>query len=405
MGLLAAAQGIAGGSGLEAQEGDDSAGVGFLQGFPLVGMHAQDAGHLLRGLLDGIVDFLAEFQGAGIDAHIGEPLALVHHDLEGQGGQRLVIFGRAALRLPGLGVLAHNRRHLGGIGQEILDAVQQRLDALVAQGGAAVGGHPFQRQGGPLDAGLEGLHRQGLLRQVDLHHLVIHFRHGLHQGLPGRGGLVLIVGGDLEFLKSNAQGFFPPPDGPQAQKVDDALEVLFFAPGDGEDQGMGSQLLPQGLQRRRKICPHAVHFVNESQLGDPVLVRLVPDGFGLGLHPAHRVEDPDGPVQHPQGPFHLDGEIHVARGVDDVDDAALPLAGSDRRGDGDAPFLLLGHPVHDRGAVVDLAHLVGAAGVIEDALREGGLPRVDVGNDAEVANGLESGGGHGVHSEIDNLDL
>ncbi len=208
-GVLAAAQGIAGGSGLQAQEGDDIAGVGFLQGFPLVGMHAQDAGHLLRGLLDGIVDFLAEFQGAGIDAHIGEPLALVHHDLEGQGGQRLVIFGRAALRLPGLGVLAHNRRHLGGIGQKILDALQQRLDALVAQGGAAVGGHPFESQGGPLDAGLEGLHRQGLLRQVDLHHLVVHFRHGLHQGLPGRGGLVLIVGGDLQFLKSPRPGFLP----------------------------------------------------------------------------------------------------------------------------------------------------------------------------------------------------
>jgi hypothetical protein len=26
-----------------------------------------------------------------------------------------------------------------------------------------------------------------------------------------------------------------------------------------------------------------------------------------------------------------------------------------------------------------------------------------VGNDAEIANGLESGGGHGVHSERDNL--
>ena len=56
-----------------------------------------------------------------------------------------------------------------------------------------------------------------------------------------------------------------------------------------------------------------------------------------------------------------------------------------------------------RGAVVDFAHLVGATGIIENALREGSLPRVDVGNDAEVANGLEPGGGHGVHSEINNL--
>ena len=166
---------------------------------------------------------------------------------------------------------------------------------------------------------------------------------------------------------------------------------------------MGPQPLPQGRQGRLKIRPHAVHLVDEGQLGHPVLVGLVPYGFGLGLDPAHRVEDPDGPVQHPQGPLHLDGEIHVARGIDDIDDAALPLAGSHRRGNGDAPFLLFGHPVHDRGAVVDFAHLVGAAGIIEDALRQGGLAGVDVGNDAEIANGLEPGGGHGVHSRINNL--
>ena len=83
-----------------------------------------------------------------------------------------------------------------------------------------------------------------------------------------------------------------------------------------------------------------------------------------------------------------------------IDDAALPLAGGHRRGDGDAPFLLLGHPVHDRGAVVDFAHLVGAAGVIEDALREGGLPRVDVGNDADIADLLEPDSrGHAVPPE------
>ena len=75
-------------------------------------------------------------------------------------------------------------------------------------------GTPFQGQGGPVDAGLEGLQRQGLLGQVDLHHFVVHFGQGLHQGLPGRCcGLLLVVGGDLQFVKVHAQGFFPPPDG------------------------------------------------------------------------------------------------------------------------------------------------------------------------------------------------
>ena len=55
------------------------------------------------------------------------------------------------------------------------------------------------------------------------------------------------------------------------------------------------------------------------------------------------------------------------------------------RGDGDAALLLLHHPVHDGRAVVDLAHLVGNAGVEEDALGRRGLAGVDVRHDADVA--------------------
>ena len=40
-------------------------------------------------------------------------------------------------------------------------------------------------------------------------------------------------------------------------------------------------------------------------------------------------------------------------------------------------------------AVVDLADLVGLAGVVEDALGRRGLARVDVGHDADVAGALE----------------
>ena len=58
-------------------------------------------------------------------------------------------------------------------------------------------------------------------------------------------------------------------------------------------------------------------------------------------------------------------------------------------GDGDAALLLLDHPVHDRGALVDLADLVGAARVVEDALGRGGLARVDVGHDPDVAYARE----------------
>jgi hypothetical protein len=51
----------------------------------------------------------------------------------------------------------------------------------------------------------------------------------------------------------------------------------------------------------------------------------------------------------------------------------------------DPALLLLLHPVHDGSALVDLAHLVGAARVVEDPLGRGRLAGIDVGHDADVA--------------------
>jgi hypothetical protein len=59
------------------------------------------------------------------------------------------------------------------------------------------------------------------------------------------------------------------------------------------------------------------------------------------------------------------------------------------RGDRDAAFLLLLHPVHGGGAVMHFADLVGLAGVVKDALGRRGLAGIDVGHDAEVAVALE----------------
>src|SRR5215210_4784385 len=66
-----------------------------------------------------------------------------------------------------------------------------------------------------------------------------------------------------------------------------------------------------------------------------------------------------------------------------------PLGGGRGRCDRDAALLLLLHPVHDGGALVDLADLVGATRVIEDALGRRRLTGVDVSHDPDVAGLLE----------------
>src|SRR5262249_3893105 len=104
----------------------------------------------------------------------------------------------------------------------------------------------------------------------------------------------------------------------------------------------------------------------------------------------------DGAVEHAEAALHLDGEVDVAGRVDDVDAMIAPEAGGGGRGDGDAALLLLLHPVHGGGALMDLADLVGAAGVIEDALGRRRLAGIDVGHDADVSVAIEgSGACHG----------
>src|SRR5215510_14666952 len=66
-----------------------------------------------------------------------------------------------------------------------------------------------------------------------------------------------------------------------------------------------------------------------------------------------------------------------------------PEAGRRRGSDGDAALLLLHHPVHGRGALVNLSHLVGDTRVEKDALGSRRLTGIDVGHDADVARAFE----------------
>ena len=79
----------------------------------------------------------------------------------------------------------------------------------------------------------------------------------------------------------------------------------------------------------------------------------------------------------------------MARRVDDVDPVVVPIAGRRGGGNGDAALLFLLHPVHGGRAIVDLAHLVGAAGVIKDTLGRRRLAGIDMRHDADIAIALQ----------------
>src|SRR5437868_2152748 len=143
---------------------------------------------------------------------------------------------------------------------------------------------------------------------------------------------------------------------------------------------LSAQPLLHLLVDLEEVGADAVHLVHEREARHLVLVGLPPHRLGLRLHAAHRVVHHARAVQHAHGALHLDGEVHVAGGVDDVDAVlgegqvhALPEAGGGSRGDRDAAFLLLLHPVHGGGAIVHFTDLVVHTGIEQDALGRRGL--------------------------------
>ena len=172
-------------------------------------------------------------------------------------------------------------------------------------------------------------------------------------------------------------------------EVDDAQEVALGADRQLDRHGVRAEAVDHRLHAALEVRADAVHLVDVGDARDVVLVGLAPDGLRLRLDAGDGVEQRDRAVEHAQRALDLDGEVDVARRVDDVDAVVGPLAGGRGGRDRDAALLLLLHPVHRGGALVDLAHLVGAAGVVEDALGRRRLARIDVGHDPDVPGLLE----------------
>ena len=328
----------------------------------------------------------AAVQDPAVDPQVRQPPDVrVRHDLERQRGERLGIVGSA------LDVLVLLEREVALDGwdverarQVVDDRVQHQLHALVLERRPTEDGHarPGQRHG---TDGLVELVGGGLLFVDELlHQLLVVLGELLEELVAGRGGGLQVLGRDLRVHPVLAHVALPVV-GVELDEVDHAVQVGLGPPRELQDQRVGVQPVHHHLDGALEVRAGAVHLVHEGDAGDVVAVGLTPDGLGLRLDAGDRVEHGDRAVQHAERPLDLDGEVDVARRVDDVDPVALPLAGGGRRGDRDAPLALLRHPVHHRRALVHLADLVGPARVVEDPLGRRGLAGVDVRHDPDVA--------------------
>src|SRR5262249_27233281 len=106
----------------------------------------------------------------------------------------------------------------------------------------------------------------------------------------------------------------------------------------------------------------------------------------------HGRKDDDGTVEHTERALDLGGEVDVPGRVDDIDRQWLaglvfPGASDCRRDDGDAALALFVQVIGGRIPLIDIAHAMNFAGVVEDPFGGGRLAGVDVRNDADVADG------------------
>jgi len=156
------------------------------------------------------------------------------------------------------------------------------------------------------------------------------------------------------------------------------LELLF----DGREVGVGK-----------------VDLVDDRDDGELLLVGQVDVGHRLRLDALGRIDDQDRTFTGGKAPGDLVGEVDMARGVHEIERVLLTILGpvlhGDRVGlDRDAAFAFQVHRVEDLLLLVAVGDRVGD---LKKTVRQGGLPVVDVGNDAEVT-GIRDG--HGEQETI-----
>ena len=394
-GVAAIAQRVAGGGVLEAETGDDVAGHGDVEVFALVGVHQQDAAEALAAFLGRVVDLVALVDLAAVDTEVGQLAERVGDDLERRArrtARRPTACGRGSLPR-GCGLVPWVGGMSSGLGRKSMTASSIGWTPLFLNAEPHRIGTKSNASVPARSATLISSSVTSSPAEVLLHEVVVAGGDGLEQQLAVLGGLIVHVGGDLDLVPLGAELFVVPDERLHLDQVDQPDERLvgFGATGTNgkvDDGRRGLQAILDHGDGAVEVGADAVHLVDEAHARDLVLVGLTPHGLGLRLDAGDRVEHGDSAVEDAQRPLDFDGEVDVAGGVDDVDAVVVPDARRGCGGDGDAALLLLRHVVHGRGAVVDLADLVALAGVVEDALGRGGLARVDVGHDADIAGAL-----------------
>ncbi|OQB35336.1 MAG: hypothetical protein BWY09_02344 [Candidatus Hydrogenedentes bacterium ADurb.Bin179] len=196
----------------------------------------------------------------------------------------------------------------------------------------------------------------------------------------------------LGYLGNNLRIVDPiliPGNHPPFHQINKRTELVFGTYWKLQGNRIGAEAFLHAGHRLVEISADTVHFIDEGNPGDAVPLRLTPDRLGLGLNTRYRAKDRHRTVQDTQTPLDFSGKINVSRGINNIDMVPLPLAGCGGRRNGYTALPLLLHEVHGSGAVMDFAHAVHPAGVVQEPFSNGGLAGINMSHYADVAHILD----------------
>ena len=197
---------------------------------------------------------------------------------------------------------------------------EQQLNTLVFEGGAGE-----NRDDALLEAALAKrpeellLRKVGVALEVALHQCVIDLGSSFDE--QGAGLVSLLLELRRDFLDDPLRSEVVVREAVRLHRdqIDDALELGLLAKRKLHSDGGSVESVLDRLERGGEIGARLVHLVDETDPRDDVAVGLPPHRLGLGLYALFAVEHGNGAIEHTKRTLDLDGEVHVARRVDDVD--------------------------------------------------------------------------------------
>ena len=192
--------------------------------------------------------------------------------------------------------------------------------------------------------------------------------------------------------RGGAAGGAGEPDEVAGSSVQHALKVSGDADRPCQRCGFESDAFVDLVEEFQCVPTRAIPLIDHGDDRDASVTTHLEQFESLRLKAFRRIDQHDRAIDRAEHAVGVFGEVRVPRGVEQIDDAVLPVGrdigelqggGCDR----DAPGLFHLHPVRHRGAAsglaVDGAGLVDHPGVQDQCLGERRLARVGVADDGE----------------------